>query len=521
MKFRALLPLLAAMALVPAAAGQAQQRDVQILTPGAGGETQSFNLPLNKSAIVNLPRDARDVLVANPDIVDAVIRTPRQAYLLGLNSGDTSIYFLDSAGRQILDLQIRVDRDTSGLRTMLERYVPEAAIGVDAVGDNIVLTGAAPSALAADRAIQIAQRWVDAPENVLSLLSVDGVEQVMLQVRVVEMQRTLLKQLGVNWSGGVNFGQFRAPILGNTDQFDPDGNIVFEALQPGGFANSFGFNTQNSFGVSGAQGGTATLGRSSIVGSDAVGGSVQRSNVGANISALERAGLVRMLAEPNLTAISGEAASFLAGGEFPVPSGRDQEGNVIIEFKRFGVGLAFTPVVLSGGRISLKVSTEVSDLSNQGALQLQGGVIRDQQGNVVGTIPGVSVPALSVRRAETTVELPSGGAIVIAGLIRDETRQSIDGLPGVKDLPVLGALFRSDDFLTQQTELVVIATPYLVNPTSPDNLVTPIDGLRVADGPESFLLGRMNSVYAAPGADAGGRSWQGPHGFVTDPGATP
>jgi len=438
------------------------------------------------------------VLVANPDIVDAVIRTPRQAYLLGRASGDTSVYFLDAAGNQILDLEIRVDRDTSGLRGMLERYVPDAVIGVDAVGEDIVLTGAVPSSLDADRARRIAERWVEEPENVLSLLSVDGVEQVMLKVRVVEMQRSLLKQLGVNWNGAVNFGN----------------------LGPNGFANAFGYGTSNGFGVNaGAQGGlAASLASTNYVG--ALDDTLQ-SQAEASLQALERAGLVRTLQEPNLTAISGETANFLAGGEFPVPTGRDQEGNIIVEFKQFGVGLNFTPVVMSGGRISLKIATEVSDLTNQGALQLQGGVIRDQQGNVVGTIPGVSIPALSVRRAETTVELPSGGAIVIAGLIGDETRQAIDGLPGAKDIPVLGALFRSDDFLSEQTELVVIATPYLVQPTSPDALSTPIDGLRVADGPEALLLGRLNSVYAAPGADAQGRTWQGPYGHITEPGNTP
>jgi pilus assembly protein CpaC len=243
--------------------------------------------------------------------------------------------------------------------------------------------------------------------------------------------------------------------------------------------------------------------------------------LGADVNALERSGLIRTLQEPNAVAVSGETANFFAGGEFPVPTGRDQDGNVIIEFRRFGVTLDFTPVVVSENRISLRIATEVSDLSNQGALTVPGTPIVNAQGQVTGTSAPFVIPAISSRRAATTVEMSSGGAIVIAGLIADETRQSIDGLPGLNNLPVLGALFRSDDFLSEQTELVIIATPYLVQQTSPDNLVTPINGLQVPGGPESFLLGRLNSVYAAPGADAGGRTWQGPHGFITEPPSTP
>lgn len=532
--------LCVAMLASPPLPAMAQARDVQIIAPGFGAGAQHVNLPLNKSIIVNLPRDARDVLVANPDIVDAVIRTPRQAYLLGRASGDTSVYFLDGAGNQILDLQIRVDRDMSGLQNMLARYVPNAPIAAEAVGDGIVLTGTTRSTLDADRAVQIAQSWAGAPENVLSLLSIDGAEQVMLKIRVVEMQRSLLKQLGINWNTGVNFGEFDPAELANLpNRVDQFGNPVFEAVDPGRFDYGFQFGTNNGFGVNGGSQGGLTTGITGnnyytpgILGAPMAvtpgqritnqGGDVLQSMLGANINALERSGLVRTLQEPNLTAVSGREADFFAGGRFPVPSGRDEDGNVQVEYMDFGVGLTFTPVVMSGGRMSLSISTEVSDLSNQGALTLPGQPIRNTAGAVIGSTAAVTIPALTVRRAQTTVEMSSGGAIVIAGLIADETRQSIDGLPGLKDLPILGALFRSDDFLSEQTELVIIATPYLVQQTSPENIVTPIDGLRVADGPESFLLGRLNSVYAAPGADAGGRTWQGPHGFVTDtPGATP
>lgn len=515
---RAVLRILCAAALVLPAPAGAQQRDVQIIAPGAGAAVQNVNLPLNKSVIVNLPRDARDVLVANPAIVDAVIRTPRQAYLLGVTTGETSVYFLDRAGNQILDLEIRVDRDMSGLNDMLRRYVPDASIGAEAVGDNIVLTGAVPSTLAADQAQRIAERWAGTPENVLSLLSVDGAEQVMLKVRVVEMQRTLLRQLGVNWNAGLNFGEFDPHVVAQTDQLDEFGNPVLEVIEERGFNNSFGFGTSNTFGVNGQQGGlSTTLGTTNLFGPA---GDIQ-SDISAELNALERAGLIRTLQEPNLTAVSGESARFFAGGEFPVPATIDENGNIGYEFKEFGVTLNFTPVVVSDGRISLRIATEVSDLSNNGALTIPGVPVRNAEGRVIDTTAPFTIPAVSVRRAETSVEMSSGGAIVIAGLIADETRQSIDGLPGVKDIPVLGALFRSDDFLSEQTELVIIATPYLVQQTSPDNLTTPLDGLRVADGRESLLFGRLNSVYAAPGADPGGRSWQGPHGFITEPPSTP
>jgi pilus assembly protein CpaC len=194
---------------------------------------------------------------------------------------------------------------------------------------------------------------------------------------------------------------------------------------------------------------------------------------------------VRTLAEPNLTAVSGEAAKFLAGGEFPVPVGRDNNGNITIMFKQFGVGLAFTPVVLDKGHISLQISTEVSELTNTGAFSLQGGV----------TGGGLTIPALSVRRAETTVELPSGGSLMIGGLFQQQSKQNIDGFPGLKDLPVLGALFRSRDFQNNETELVVMVTAYLVDPVAEQRLAGPDDGFVVPSDAETILFGRLNKIY--------------------------
>ena len=237
-------------------------------------------------------------------------------------------------------------------------------------------------------------------------------------------------------------------------------------------------------------------------------GSSHLNQANSSIQAFESVGLVRVLAEPNLTAVSGESAKFLAGGEFPVPTGEDNTGRVTIEFKPYGVGLGFTPVVLSSGRISLKISTEVSELSQSGSFTL-----------ATGQASSLTIPSLTVRRAETSVELPSGGAMMIAGLLQEETKQDIDSVPGLQSLPVLGALFRSRDYQEGETELVVIVTPYLVNPTNPSNLQTPADGFQVANDAETDLLGRMNKTYHAPPAAAAtttAHGYQGPVGFIIE-----
>ena len=210
-----------------------------------------------------------------------------------------------------------------------------------------------------------------------------------------------------------------------------------------------------------------------------------QNNVQGQLQALERVGLVHLLAEPNLTAVSGETARFLAGGEFPVPVAKDLQGNVTVEFKQFGVGLSFTPVVLSGGLISLQLSSEVSELTTAGSFTLQGGA----------TGVGLTIPALSVRRTQTTVELPSGGSFAVAGLMQHNTKQTIDGFPGVKDLPVLGALFRSRDFADDQTELVVLVSAYLVEPNTASAFAAPTDGFVAPTDPETLLLGRLNAIY--------------------------
>jgi pilus assembly protein CpaC len=500
-----------------AQAGEAALQHIKIDIGGEGPVSRSMALPLNKAAVIELPVDARDVLVSNPAIVDAVIRTPRRVYVLGIASGQANAFFFDNAGNQILNLEITVAQDVRELEKTIAKLMPRARVKVQPIGENLILSGTVPDAGTADSVLKIARQSVKKPENVLSLLTIQGKGQVLLKVRVVEMQRTLVKQLGINLSGSISFGNFLAPIAkplldNGVPVLDQFGNAIFETVVPGSFGTTAAFGTNNAFSLAGrALGGTT-----GSIGYTNFKQGVPQSSVGAGISALERVGLVRTLAEPNLTAITGESANFLAGGEFPVPVGRDRNGNITIEYKKFGVGLGFTPLVISKGRISLKISTEVSELTTTGALQLSSQAVLDANGNAIGTVQGLTLPGLNVRRAETTVELPSGGSMVIAGLIQEKTKQALEGVPGAKDLPILGALFRSRDYQNDETELVIMVTPYLVDPTHPDALSTPADGFSNASDLGTILFGRLNKVYRAPGTKPTGKSWKGPIGYVLE-----
>ena len=467
----------------PAGPERGNTMQVYIREPGEGPVSEDLDLPLNKAAVVHLPVDVADVLVTNPAVVDAVVRTPRRAYLMGMGVGQTNAFFFDANGQLILDLDLRVERDLAPLQDSMNRFLPDARVEVEAMNDHIVLSGSVPNALAADTALQIAQRWVEDPEHILSMLEIEAREQVMLKVRIVEMERTIVRQLGINLSAGATSGEFDVRVA--TDhEFSLAGRFLRGAQTAFDWVNGDPGNGVN--------------------------------NVSSLLQAMERVGLVRTLAEPNLVAITGESANFLAGGEFPVPVGRDRDGNIIIEYKSFGVGLGFTPVVLSEGRISMRISTEVSELTTQGALSFNEGQVTDDNGEVVGVLEGLTIPALSVNRAETTVELPSGGSLVLAGLIQEETRQNLDGVPGVQNLPVLGALFRSRDFENEETELVVLVTPYLVDPANPNDLQSPADGFQTASEAETLLFGRLNRAYSVPGSDTGDRGWSGPIGFLFD-----
>jgi pilus assembly protein CpaC len=449
---------------------------VKIDTGGVSQNSRNIVLGLSKAAIVELPVAARDVLVSNPKIVDAVVRTNRRTYLIGMEVGQTNAFFFNDKGQQILNLEIRVERDLAELRTIMRHYFPDSRIDVQAMNDHVVLSGLVANASDADKARDLAARFIGKPDQVLNMLAIEGKEQVMLKVTVAEMQRNVIKQLGVNLTNTADIGDLALRL-----------------------------STNNQFSLQGGLGGLTTTAPSGT-GTDTTTFTSGTTSLASSLAALERDGLVRTLAEPNLTAISGESAKFLAGGEFPAPTGRDRDGNVTIEFKPFGVGLNFTPVVLSEGRISLKISTEVSELTSEGAFVFQGS----------SSTQSVSVPALRVRRAETTLELPSGGSLIMAGLLSDSTRQNIDGVPGAKDLPVLGALFRSRDYQKNETELVVLVTPYVVDPTNRKNLALPTDGFAPASDMDSLLMGRLNATYGANGGTPNDRKLKGPVGFVVE-----
>lgn len=484
-----------------------QPQTVRVET-GAGA-ARSLSLPRGRSAIVELPVDARDVMVSDPKVADVVLSTPRRIYVMGQASGQTDALFVDGMGRQILRLSIRVDQDAAAVAETMARLLPGALIRVESANDSLILSGEAANIAEADRALRLAQSFVPDKTKVVNLISIAGSEQVMLKVKIVEVNRTVIKQLGFDL--GAITGQLGMPqysIL-NSATYGVAGTFL------GSFTGGYKYDsTKQPFfnpvytDASGARVVSPEQVQThdwKLAGIKEGAGSKGVNSAEAMIQAFERVGLIRTLAEPNLTAISGESAKFLAGGEFPVPIGQDNNGRVTVEFKPYGVGLGFTPVVLGPGRISLKLSTEVSELTSLGSFTL---------GN--GTGGGLSIPGLNVRRAETVVELPSGGAMMIAGLMQSQTKQTLDSLPGLMQLPILGSLFRSRDFQNNESELVIIVTPYLVKSTRPDQLQTPADGLAIANDLETNLLGRVNSGFGKKPQAVANKTYQGPFGYVVD-----
>ncbi|MGD9981590.1 MAG: type II and III secretion system protein family protein [Hyphomonadaceae bacterium] len=532
-----------AVAFAPTyAVAQVEPPDARMvrITNGGGAHSAALVLPFGKSAIIDLPADARDILISNPAIADATVRTARRAYVIGRQLGQTNIFFFDANGRQIANVEIRVEPDTEPLNDILRRHSADTQVRAEAVNGSIVLSGTARSAAEADRARQIAAQFLQTTgaagasgagaDRVVNLIQVQGSEQVLVRVRVVEMSRTLVRQLGIN----ANYEEIINQLIGEDDFIDvatrngfsingavlggltATGGVVDNILRPNSLTYPSGTVdptiTTGDAGVGGYEFDPTTTPPTVTYGPAHVESS-RRTD--ATIEAFERAGLLRVLAEPNLTAISGEAARFLAGGEFPVPV-NSEDGQISVEFKPFGVGLAFTPVVLSGGRMSLKIATEVSELTSEGSISTGDTPIRNADGTTT-VIRGITIPALQVRRAETTLEMSSGSSIVMAGLIQERTRHAVEGVPGVMNTPVIGSLFRSRDFINSETELVVIVTPYLVRPTAPENLRTPADGFRNPSERESLLTGRLNSIYRPSRSESGEQqTLQGPHGHVIE-----
>ncbi len=439
---------------------------------------RSIEMGVGRSIVVDLPRDAKEVFVANPAIANAVVRSSRKLFVIGVANGATTIMAMDAEGRQIAALEMQIGREPGLLQKTLKTALPHADIRAISIGDSIILTGVADTVLEAQKAVDIAKGFVglsttvagNIEGKVINSMTIRGKDQVMLKVTIAEVKRTAIKQLGVNLRGnweisGKNFG-------GNVTN-----NFSSSLVQPPSLLSA------------GAQ----------------VGSALEKS---IDIKMLERHGVLRTLAEPTLTAISGETAKFVAGGEIPVPKTESTTAasaflgqgttTLTLEYKPVGVMLNFTPVVLSEGRISLSIGTEVTEIDAENAI----------------SIGKTNTPAFRTRKAYTTIELPSGGSLVTAGLIQQVSRQALNGLPGLINLPVLGGLFRSRDYLREETELMIIVQPFIAKPSAPSALSRPDDGYIESSDPSAVLMGRLNKVYGAAGSPVPPSGYRGRVGFI-------
>ncbi len=429
---------------------------------------RTIRVEVGEGRLVRLGRPAAAVFVAAPAVADVQVRGPDLVYVYGRRAGATTLYAVGDGERPLLQARVEVHHAVGRLRALIARIAPRARVEIESFPGGMLLLGEAPDPATAADIRTLAERFLGEGEKLVARLAVTAPTQVALRVRVAEVAREVLRVLGVNW------------------------DVV---ASPGDFV--FGLASGRP-----VRGGTQLLRLADDTGTAGLlAGSVRNGDLDLNgvLDALAREGLVSVLAEPTLTAVSGETAEFLAGGEFPVPVGYDN-GQLTIEFKEFGVRLAFTPTVLADGRISLRVRPEVSELTEAGAIRLQ----------------NISVPALATRRAETTVELASGQSLAIGGLVSRSTRSRLEKFPGLGDLPVLGALFRSTRFQRNETELLIVVTPYLVRPTTPDRLSRPQRRLRPEDGFAALLRGRVEAPAADVPPAERSRPLHGRYGFSWD-----
>lgn len=477
------------------AAQAADSALVRIVDSGPGVK-KTIKLGLNKAVVIDLPTDAHDILVADPSLADAVTRTSRRIYLFGKSVGQTNIFIFGAGGEEIVSLDLEIERDVSTLQSNLRRYLPDSDINVEIVSDNIVLTGSVRTPLDSTRVVELAQAFLQGGEattrnitaqgtngdadiyaedrqrsKIVNLLTIDGEDQVMLKVTVAEVSRQILKQLGFS-------GSVRSATSGDGISF----------TNPANLGNAI--NTASSLA-------TGQIGSGSV------------SFVSA-INAMEQAGVMRTLAEPSLTAISGKSAKFFVGGNYRIPSEQsleEKDGKATLTRKNesveYGVELNFKPVVLGPGRIALDIETNVSEPTFEGSVV---------NGNGSG-LPGQTYMSIRKREASTSVELPSGGSIVIGGLVQDNVRQAISGVPGLAKIPIFGTLFRSRDFLRNETELVIIATPYLVRPVARNQISRPDDNFNPSADLPGFFLGEVNRIYGNRSAQPVGQ-YHGNVGFI-------
>ncbi|MGA1831158.1 type II and III secretion system protein family protein [Rhizobium wenxiniae] len=444
------------------------------IAQGGVGVKRRLTIGLNKALVIDLPSDAHDILVADPSMADAVTRTSRRIYLFGKTVGQTNIFVFGPGGEEIVTLDVEIERDISGLEANLRRFLPDSNIKVEIVSDNIVLSGSVRTPQDSAKAAQLANAFLKGGEattreitatsgnnggdsaiyaegrqtsTVVNLLSIEGEDQVTLKITVAEIRREVLKQLG--------------------------------------FDNTFTRTTpsRNALDVLTVEAGTQGL-------NGTIAGQIGKLGIETALSALEQADAIRTLAEPTLTAISGQAATFNSGGE-RLYSTTGVDGVTTVTPYQYGISLAFTPTVLSSGRISLRIQTRVSE-------------------------PVLTTSAAEYRKrdAETTVELPSGGSLALAGLIRDDISQSMKGTPVASKVPLVGALFRAKTYERNETELVIIATPYLVRPVNRNELSRPDDNFQPASDAESVFLGRVNKIYGRKEASPPPAPYQGNVGFI-------
>ncbi len=456
------LGLLLGLALGAPGTGQAQsnfEATVEV-TAQHSNQVRQLNVGKGRSIVLNTNEEVRDVLVSNPGIADAVVRTRNRVFVFGNEIGQASLVLFGNGGRQLASFNLSVQPDPSGLVKILARLLPNSAINTDIVNESVVLSGTAVSALEAQQAYDIALKFVGNDEKkIVNTIGVAEKDQVQLKVTVAEVERTTIKQLGVNLQGSIKIGALDAS-----------------------FNTAPAFNTNPSVVNAGRLAGDLVFGGGSIA---------------PTLKALEREGVMRTLAEPTLVAVSGENASFLAGGEFPIPVAYE-DNKVSLEFKPFGVGLDFTPVVLSEGRIKLRVKTEVSELSSEGAVSIAG---------------SVAVSALKVRRAESVLELPSGGTLVMAGLLKQNYAQEVDGIPGLKNVPILGTMFKSRDYINRQTELVIFVTPYVVKPIARSQITRPDDNFAPPSDQSTIFLNQLSRIYRSTDAPVKG-TYHGKVGYI-------
>lgn len=472
----AALPLVLLLGAAPAFAQSKGAAPVLNVGASEHAISRRLDLSIGRSLIVELPRDAKEVFVANPKVANAVVRSARKLFIIGMADGATSMFVLDAEGRQITALEIEVGRDLNVLRQTLRTAMPSADIQIKPAGNSILLVGNVASATEATQAMDIANAFVGVSGEgtnatkgaVINSLTIRGRDQVMVKVTVSEIARKAIKQLGINSTGEWRLGKFSVtPTIDTPFSLQPQ-QLAATAIGAG-IGNSTNFT----------------------------------------LRALERAGLSRVLAEPTVTAISGESAKFTAGGEVPIPNGYtcDTTARCVlnIQYKPIGVSLNFTPIVMSEGKISMRIATEVTELDFENQLRL----------NPTET-SAVNAPGFRVRKSDTTVELPSGGTLATAGLIQRVSKQAINGMPGLMNIPIIGSLFRSRDYQREETELMITVTPYIVKPVDPGQIQRPDDGFVEAHDAQTLLMGRLNKIYGTTSGGPVPQAYKGRVGFIAD-----